>query len=335
MAFLFGACPKDDIPQTEVVVPYTVQYPIDLANIETFLKENSMIVSSEFDVTFKRIASPNVDNDVSIMNQTTYPIKNTVVKGPGGVDYKLYYINFREGVKDKPTAVDSIFVSYKGDYLRKKVDGSNLIFNTNFETVINPTWFELLTNSRGEGVIKGWQEIFILFKSGIAVDGGSGQTNYFDFGAGIMFLPSGMGYYNLNAGIIPAYSPLIFSFKLKGVKFMDQDRDRILSKDEDLNGDGFFTNDDTDGDGNQNFLDIDDDGDGAFTKDEIRKPTPLMAAQGTSAYYPFNPISDNPLTPLINESEPKGIPDASGDGTTTTRTRRHLDKNAKPPYTNY
>ena len=155
-----------------------------------------------------------------------------------------------------------------------------------------------------------------------------------------MFLPSGLGYYNLNAGIIPAYSPLIFSFKLKGVRFMDHDRDGILSKDEDLPkngdlyGDGFFNNDNTDNDAFQNFQDIDDDGDGAFTRDEIRKPTPLTAGQGTSAYYPFNPISDNPSTTL-NESEPKGIPDASGNGTLLTRTRRHLDKNAKPPYTTY
>lgn len=333
MAFLFGACPKDDAPQTEVVVPYAVQYPIDLANIETFLNENTMIVSSVgFDVTFKKILSPNVDNDISIMSQTTYPIKHIMVNS-AGVDYKLYYIQFREGVKDQPSAVDSIFVSYKGDYLRKNID--NVVTNTNFETVINPIWFKLETGSRGEGVIKGWQEMFILFKSGTTADGGSGQTNYFDFGAGIMFLPSGMGYYNLNAGIIPAYSPLIFSFKLKGVKFQDHDRDRILSKDEDLNGDGFFTNDDSDGDGIQNFQDIDDDADGAFTRDEIRKPTPLMAGQGTSAYYPFNPVVDNPSTTLINESEPKGIPDASGNGTLLTRTRRHLDKNAKPPYTTY
>ena len=82
---------------------------------------------------------------------------------------------------------------------------------------------------------------------------------------------------------------------------------------------------DTDGDGLPDYLDRDDDGDGYLTKAEITKPTPLLVGQGISLYYPFD----------ANVDEPKGIPDATGDGTSSTRLRRHLDKNTIPPYTTY
>ncbi len=48
----------------------------------------------------------------------------------------------------------------------------------------------------------------------------------------------------------------------------DDDNDTILTKYEDLNNDGDFTNDDTDEDGTPNYLDNDDDGDSILTKDE-------------------------------------------------------------------
>ena len=67
MALLFAACPKDDAPRAEVVIPYAFQYPIDRDNIEAFLNQNTMIVSPDFDVTFKRME----DGDVSIMVRKT------------------------------------------------------------------------------------------------------------------------------------------------------------------------------------------------------------------------------------------------------------------------
>ena len=113
-----------------------------------------------------------------------------------------------------------------------------------------------------------------------------------------MFLPSGLAYYNAATATIPSYSPLVFSFKLYDLKRADQDGDGVLSIDEDLNHDGDFTNDDTDGDGIQNYLDIDDDGDGALTKNEIKI---------------------NGVTPTSYDL----IQDCSG---TTTGTKKHLDK---------
>jgi len=48
----------------------------------------------------------------------------------------------------------------------------------------------------------------------------------------------------------------------------DDDGDNVLTKDEDLDKDGDFTNDDTDGDLIPNYLDDDDDGDNVKTRDE-------------------------------------------------------------------
>ena len=52
----------------------------------------------------------------------------------------------------------------------------------------------------------------------------------FAVGAGVMFLPSGLAYFNGASGSIPSYSPLIFSFKLYAIKRADQDGDGILSR---------------------------------------------------------------------------------------------------------
>mgnify|MGYP001428858378 CR=1 FL=1 len=48
----------------------------------------------------------------------------------------------------------------------------------------------------------------------------------------------------------------------------DRDGDTVCDLDEDLDGDGNFGNDDTDGDGRPNAEDNDDDGDGFLTRDE-------------------------------------------------------------------
>ncbi|WP_300570757.1 FKBP-type peptidyl-prolyl cis-trans isomerase [Flavobacterium sp.] len=314
---LFISCQKPEEATPIPVIPKAEQYPVDLAAIDKYLDEYSMAVNADMDVTFTKIPTPNSGGLQSIRAQYITPSANpfkTVTRD--GIDYKVYYISLREGTGKKPTSVDSTLVSYKGLLLDQTV----------FDQAQNPIWLTL------DGVIEGWKEIFPLFKSGDAVaDDTNGTVTYTNYGAGVMFLPSALGYYNQRAGLIPGYSPLIFSFKLNKVRYRDHDGDKVLSKFEDLNGDGDFTNDDTDGDGRQDYKDQDDDGDDVLTRFEVRKPTPFS---GPSLYYPFDPIFDDPMT-AEDETEPKGIPDASGNGTSPTRLRRYLDKNTKPPYTTY
>ena len=349
MSLLILSCNKSDDPVAPYVVPYTIQYPVDIANIDKYLDEYHMDINSEKDATFTKLTLAPVGS-LSIRTQYASNLHTKIVNS-NGVDYKIYYLNITDtsnpnyyGSVGNPTKVDSVLVSYRGDFLYTKkeqkpgTDGTKeehynyFIASSEFEQAQNPVWFPL-TN-----VIQGWSEIIPFFKTG-SYDSTNvnGTVTYADFGAGVMFLPSGLAYYNAppSQSTIPAYSPLIFTFKLKQLNYVDHDYDRIDSKDEDVNGDGDPTNDDSDLDGRANYIDTDDDGDGYTTKSEIKKPTPLGAGQGTSAYYPFSPILDNVLTPSIDESEPKGIPDASGNGVLTTRLRRHLDPNSKPPFTTY
>jgi FKBP-type peptidyl-prolyl cis-trans isomerase FkpA len=338
LGVLFSNCNKDEEAIITPPIPFAEQYPKDIANIEKYLDEYHMEVSTDYDVTFTKIPSPNTNNISSIKNQTAFPLLSKIVK-KHDITYKVYYISFREGIQDKPTVVDSVHASYRGEYLYNKTEEvlpatdpktyKTYLASTQFEISQNPIWFPLT------GVISGWQEIFPLFKTGTYTAAGNGTINFENFGAGIMFLPSGLAYYDRGSGIIPSYAPLVFSFKLKSVNYVDNDYDRIDSRYEDLNGNGIYTDDDTDGDGAPNYLDQDDDGDNFSTKVEIRKPTPLGINQGTSAYYPYNYILDDPSTTSINESEPKGIPDASGDGISASRLRRHLDPTTKPPFTTY
>jgi FKBP-type peptidyl-prolyl cis-trans isomerase FkpA len=336
ICLLFAACPGDAPVAETYVVPYAEQYPVDLAAIDKYLDEYHMEVSVNKDVTFTKIPTPNPLNLQSIRDEYASDLATPKTVTRHNIDYKVYYISLSEGTKKKPTSVDSIFVSYKGEYIYTKkeeivpatnpVTYNSFIASKEFDQAQNPVWFTL------NNVIQGWREIITLFKSGTNSVNLDGSVNYAGFGAGVMFLPSGLAYYNGSAGIIPTYSPLIFSFKLKEVNYVDHDYDRIDSKDEGFDPiTGQSTKLDTDGDGRLDYLDQDDDGDSYLTKFEIKKPTPFL---GTSLYYPFSPIVDDITTP-IDETEPKGIPSASGDSNTTTRLRRHLDKNSHPPFTIY
>ena len=96
-----------------------------------------------------------------------------------------------------------------------------------------------------------------------------GTVKFDNYGKGLIFMPSALGYYSSVSLSIPAYSPLIFSVNLHRVNQSDHDRDGILSINEDINGDGNPLNDDTDGDGLPNMNDFDDDGDGVPTFNEL------------------------------------------------------------------
>ena len=114
----------------------------------------------------------------------------------GGVAHKIYYIKFRNGVGVSPTINSKVTVSYKGFLLN-----DTAFFDQSPDAGVN---FEL------NQLILGWKEILPEFKMGNV----SGVNQYSDFGAGVMFLPSALGFYERNTSTIPAYSPLVFPIKL-------------------------------------------------------------------------------------------------------------------------
>jgi hypothetical protein len=86
---------------------------------------------------------------------------------------------------------------------------------------------------------------------------------------GVMFLPSGLGYYALYQTSIPSYSNLVFKFELLQTETTDHDSDNIPTYMEVIEADYDLYGKDTDGDLVVDFVDADDDGDGTATSDEV------------------------------------------------------------------
>ncbi len=304
LAILFAGCPKDDSITIEPPRPFAEQKPIDEAAIDDFLATHFVTIDADYNTTFTLIEDGGTETPIKDMPNLTF---KTVERND--LTYKLYYLMLNEGDVVEginPIKVDSVFVAYKGSLL----DG------TIFDQQTAPVWFGL------DNVIPGWAEIVPNFKTGKTnFDPATGEISYSDFGAGVMFLPSSFGYYNETRGLIPSYAPLIFNFKLVGQKYRDHDLDRILTVHEYYDSSGSIM--DTDGDGAPNYLDVDDDGDGILTKEEIKFSYVNSVGVTKYEYYQFNGAAvDNPLTPY---DETKGIPSCSGDFTTATRLRKHLD----------
>lgn len=279
------SCSKSD-NSVELTPPreYADQYPTDLNDIEQYLKTYYVSVSADLDATITKI--PEGGTQISIWDQTEYELKFRTVN-LHGVDYKVYYLVLNEGVGESPTNTDAVLAAYKGEYLQQ-VTASEVttLTVTPFEEIKFPQSFFNLNS-----VITGWAEIFPQFKTGTYTEGTNGTISYENFGAGIMFIPSGLAYYSQGSGTVPSYSPLVFSFKLYEIQRLDSDADGIPNYLEDLNHDGYMYDfrstilypttpavnaDDTDGDSIPDFLDIDDDADGVTTILEIAAGTDYL-----------------------------------------------------------
>lgn len=250
------SCKKDDGPEATPIRDYAEQYATDKTAIDNFLRTHSMTVDANYNVTFADVTE-NAPNCIKL--QTQYPLQERTVD-EDGITYKFPYIVFNEGSQRRPTAVDSVLVSYRGVTLD----------NVQFDKADSPLWFKL-----GENTISGWGHIFPAFKTGTYTDMVS-ETLFSNYGAGVFFLPSGLAYYNYGSASIGAYQPIIFTVKLYELRYRDHDADGILSKNEipaSSSSDIFYSPSsyDSDGDGVPNMYDIDDDGDKIQTKFEIHK----------------------------------------------------------------
>lgn len=320
LSFLTISCEKDD-DGTVPIRNYSEQYAKDLGHLETFLKTHTIQVSQ----SNLAMDDQNV-NFVSVPESNT----NTLWNNPNlsfrmvrahGIEYKVYFLKMREGGGDdpsnlaaRPCNVDAVYAAYHGHYLyAHETENANGTINTmlnlnSFEHSPMPNQVLALEN-----LVRGWGEIMPQFRAGTSINQPGEPMNFSNFGAGIMFLPSGLGYYNQTNSSIPAYVPLIFSFKLFDVTRLDQDMDGIPSYLEDIDGDGYIYHyteadgfgvnpDDTDGDGVPDYRDVDDDGDTVLTKREL-----LTAPGATTSFDYFT------------------VPDCAGDTSNPDRLRRHLD----------
>jgi hypothetical protein len=186
--------------------------------------------------------------------------------------HTLYYLIAREGGGEAmPTVADSALATFRGSLLNgRDFDGS----------FTEPVWFDL---ARIQGPLQGARGFtegmrFLKEASGV-ISNPDGTVASLDGGVGMLFMPSGLGFFNAPpSSAIPAYAPLIFALELFSVKTADHDGDGIPSILEDLDGDGYLYNDNTNESQERNtpgtvlrvnFLDDDDDGDETPTRDEI------------------------------------------------------------------
>ncbi|PQV49034.1 hypothetical protein CLV33_104242 [Jejuia pallidilutea] len=200
------------------------------------------------------------DADSLLINAVGNPISLVFAE----TDYEYYILNLNQGNGSKsPNFCDNVFVTYEGFTLDDEV----------FDSAVTPVEFDLTS------LIPAWRKVLPQFK--IAenfVENSDGTVNYLNHGTGVMFIPSGLGYFSSTTTGISAYSPLVFKFELLQSTINDHDADGIPSYLEDLNNDGEFivnfddltdeTDDDTDGNGIPDYFDNDDDGDGVLTINE-------------------------------------------------------------------
>ena len=259
---LIYSCSNDSTINNTVSIPLepiASQYALENDSIIEFLQNhfynyddfNKLSSNETVELIIDSISGVN-SNKISLYDQVSTISVEIADENDQMVSHNLYYIINREGNGPNPTVADSVFVSYKGLTLS----------NSTFDSRKDPIWLDQTT------VVRGFQEFLPLLKRGDIIVNNNGSYSFDNFGIGMVFMPSRLGYYQNSTQIIPAYSPLIFQINLNTLNTTDHDSDRVNSVDEDINNDHIFTNDDTDSDGIPNYFDRDDDGDGILTKDE-------------------------------------------------------------------
>ena len=219
------------------------------------------------------------------------------------VEYDYYVLKVNQGGSDNsPNFSDKVRVSYEGI----------LMDNTVFDSSISPADFDLTST------IAGWGRVLPEFNNAEDfVINSDGTVTYNNPGIGIMFIPSGLGYYSASAGSVPVYSNLIFKFKIYQSEFNDHDFDNVPSHLEDLDGDYNLTDDNTDDDSFANFVDGDDDNDGTLTIDEDLEPDTDLTVDRDGDGDPTNDIGDG--DPTNDDTDGDGIPNYLDPDDTASR----------------
>lgn len=259
LAVSLSSCGSDDNNTTE---------PVELRDfLEQSITDDALLVDylsnhfynyedfpraddTEVTISIDTISGDNADKTPMIeqVQQLSVPITD---ENGAVTNHTLYYLVAQQGseLEKKPSIVDSTYVTYRGE----------LLTGTIFDQRNTPIWFD---NIR---VVSGFRYGLQNFAPGTFSQDTDGTISFRDYGQGILFMPSGLGYYSSPQGLIPAYAPIVFTVSVYTSNVADHDNDGVFSIEEDPDGDGNPLNDDTDGDGTPNLLDFDDDGDGILT----------------------------------------------------------------------
>jgi len=296
------SCGDDDDDDGLVEVPEadrTEQQVIDNDSLVNFLQthyiDESLLMNNS-EVSFNDIEITELPDDGELPN----PDDNTLLIDLVEVltttyfdaEYEYYILKINQGgAENSPNFSDKVRVSYEG----------TLMDDTVFDSSVTPVDFDLTST------IAGWGRVLPEFNNaeGFTINS-DGTVTYNNPGIGVMFLPSGLGYFSAAAGTVPVYSNLIFKFKVFQSEVNDHDFDNVPSHLEDINGDYDLTNDNSDDDTFADFVDSDDDNDGTLTIDEDLEPDSDLTVDRDGDGDPTNDIGDG--DPTNDDTDGDGIP---------------------------
>ena len=310
---LLGFSCGDDDDDGVIEVPEadrTEQQVIDNDSLVTFLQSHyvdASLLTNNSTILLNEIEINQLPEDGELpnpnQNSLLIDMVETLTTTYFDVEYEYYILKINQGgSENSPNFSDKVRVSYKG----------TLMDDTVFDSSSTPVDFDLTST------IAGWGRVLPEYNNAEDfVINSDGTVTYNNPGIGIMFLPSGLGYYSAAAGSVPVYSNLIFKFKVFQSEVNDHDFDNVPSHLEDLNGDYDLTNDDTDEDTFADFVDSDDDNDGTLTIDEDLEPDSDLTVDRDGDGDPANDIGDG--DPTNDDTDGDGIPNYLDPDDTASR----------------
>ena len=310
---LLGFSCGDDDDDGIVEVPEadrTEQQVIDNDSLVSFLQSHYVdesLLTNNPTILFNEIEINQLPEDGELpnpdQNSLLIDMVETLTTTYFDVEYEYYILKINQGgSENSPNFSDKVRVSYEGTLMDDNV----------FDSSSTPVDFDLTST------IAGWGRVLPEYNNAEDfVINSDGTVTYNNPGIGIMFLPSGLGYYSAAAGSVPVYSNLIFKFKVFQSELNDHDFDNVPSHLEDLNGDYDLTNDDTDEDTFADFVDSDDDNDGTLTIDEDLEPDSDLTVDRDGDGDPTNDIGDG--DPTNDDTDGDGIPNYLDPDDTASR----------------
>ena len=310
---LLGFSCGDDDDDGIVEVPEadrTEQQVIDNDSLVNFLQShfvNETLLTSNPTISFNDIEIYELPEDGELpnpdQNSLLFDLVETKTTTYFDVEYEYYILKINQGGSEvSPNFSDRVRVSYEG----------TLMDETIFDSSATPVDFDLTST------IAGWGRVLPQFNNAEDfVVNSDGTVTYNNPGIGIMFLPSGLGYYSAAAGSVPVYSNLIFKFKVFQSEVNDHDFDNVPSHLEDINGDYDLTNDNSDDDTFADFVDSDDDNDGTLTIDEDLEPDSDLTVDRDGDGDSTNDIGDG--DPTNDDTDGDGIPNYLDPDDTASR----------------
>lgn len=276
-------------------------YTENAASIEEYLKNNYMTEDNGF-IRFdsltssahttqlpiwedSRLRSVMLNNEDYAAFSMTDPYDRSKLiykygKSADTVKYKMYYMILNEGAGAKSSPVDSIFVKRTSFSLKnERIESDNHPRSGGFYSFPH-------TVAELKGLVAsplrmntGERQMLDYIKTSLNAGIGSDGTMVYDIesaGRIIVFVPSGLGQFNVGYSNLKAYAPYISDLTLISSFERDHDRDGIKSKYEvnpekigtELTIHDYFDLD-TNSDSVPNFLDEDDDGDSVPTRIEL------------------------------------------------------------------